>query len=223
MSRIVSNKKQLERLVELMEENPELAKGICAKPVLTKKWEDIALELNSLEPPERDSAKWQRVWADLKCKIKKKNSQNKIELNATGGGSNKLHRLTDTEEAVSRLMHFPACVDPPGVEFGLNSTSFLIEEDEGVGEISAMDTKEVVTAVQVIEVIAASTNPNRKNKATFKDTNEKERMALLEKQTSAQEKFYDNMSNLMSNIDTNLQIMKSSIQNTEYYAKKRTI
>lgn len=60
-SKIVSNKNQLARLVERMEENPDFAKGVYSKPLMSKKWGEIAVELNSLGPPERDSAKWQTV------------------------------------------------------------------------------------------------------------------------------------------------------------------
>ncbi|XP_055902068.1 uncharacterized protein LOC129938487 [Eupeodes corollae] len=116
-------------MVELMEQNPEVARGMLSKVDLGKKWEAIAVELNSLGPPQRDSTKWQRVWIDQKTKIKKKVTKNKIETIATGGGPNKTIRLTDDEEAVSRLMRFNACVNPPGVEFGLQLTNLT---DEGV-------------------------------------------------------------------------------------------
>ncbi|XP_055901975.1 uncharacterized protein LOC129938440 isoform X2 [Eupeodes corollae] len=124
-------------MVELMEQNPEVARGMLSKVDLGKKWEAIAVELNSLGPPQRDSTKWQRVWIDQKTKIKKKVTKNKIETIATGGGPNKTIRLTDDEEAVSRLMQFNACVNPPGVEFGLQLTNLpdegvIADEDEAV-------------------------------------------------------------------------------------------
>ncbi|XP_036322029.1 uncharacterized protein LOC118736028 [Rhagoletis pomonella] len=106
-----------------MEENPQLAKGICTKLQAAKKWEDIALELNCLGPPIRTTAKWIKVWADMKSKTKKKMSQNKAEYRATGGGPNRLQSHTNIEEAIIGLLELDACVNPPGAEFGLDITN----------------------------------------------------------------------------------------------------
>ncbi|XP_055918712.1 uncharacterized protein LOC129950818 [Eupeodes corollae] len=112
-----------------MEQNIELAKGFCTKAGAHSKWENISVELNSLGPPERTSEKWQRVWVDLKCKTKKKKTENKIEISATGGGPNRLHHFSDMEEAVVSLLDLNTCVNPPGREFGLETINTSDEND----------------------------------------------------------------------------------------------
>lgn len=63
----ITNKKQFLRLIEAMEENPSLAKGLklagpnFSKDSYTKKWEEIKEVLNSLGPPFKTSAEWQKV------------------------------------------------------------------------------------------------------------------------------------------------------------------
>ncbi|XP_036320071.1 uncharacterized protein LOC118734459 [Rhagoletis pomonella] len=60
-SKVVSNKKQLARLVELMQKNSDLGKGICGKVQGKASWERVAVELNSLGPPMRSWEKWLKV------------------------------------------------------------------------------------------------------------------------------------------------------------------
>ncbi|XP_054725250.1 uncharacterized protein LOC129235438 [Anastrepha obliqua] len=78
MSKVVSTKQQLEKLVALMEENPQFAKGICSKVHAAKKWEEFTTELNCLGPPIRTAVKWIKVWADMKSKAKKKCRKTKL-------------------------------------------------------------------------------------------------------------------------------------------------
>lgn len=72
MAKIVSNKRQLKRLVELLEDHEDLAQGLCSKPMSQTIFHQFAVELNKLGPPQRSAHKWQRVWQDLKCKVRKK-------------------------------------------------------------------------------------------------------------------------------------------------------
>ncbi|XP_055905173.1 uncharacterized protein LOC129940753 [Eupeodes corollae] len=100
MSKAITNKKQMEILVRLVEENLDIAKGVCAKSQAKPRWEKFASELNGEGPPMRTWEKWLKVWTDFKFNTKKKMSQNKVEQKATGGGPNKLHTFSQLEEAV---------------------------------------------------------------------------------------------------------------------------
>ncbi|XP_055631573.1 uncharacterized protein LOC129771685 [Toxorhynchites rutilus septentrionalis] len=99
---ITTTKKQFERLVQLLEKNPDIAKGFIrgnSGPF----WNDCAAELNSLGPPIRDGSGWKKVWADYKSALKRKLSHNKREQRATGGGPNRTIHLSELEEQAVQL------------------------------------------------------------------------------------------------------------------------
>lgn len=55
-----TNKNQYSRMVEALEEHPDIAKGFArfdAGPF----WESLAVDLNSLGPPLKDTASWKKV------------------------------------------------------------------------------------------------------------------------------------------------------------------
>ncbi|XP_035895719.1 uncharacterized protein LOC118504820 isoform X2 [Anopheles stephensi] len=54
---------QQEKLVEIMERNPEVARGATSNP--TSFWKDVALELNSMGPAVKDGAAWKRTWTSI--------------------------------------------------------------------------------------------------------------------------------------------------------------
>ncbi|XP_055632496.1 uncharacterized protein LOC129772976 [Toxorhynchites rutilus septentrionalis] len=99
---ITTTKKQFERLVQLLEKNPDIAKGFMrgnSGPF----WNDCAAELNSLGPSIRDGSGWKKVWADYKSALKRKLSHNKREQWATGGGPNRTIHLSELEEQAVQL------------------------------------------------------------------------------------------------------------------------
>lgn len=68
----VTNRKQFEELVRRMEENPTVAKGLkfaegamMTKPIFQSAWAETTTALNSLGPPSRSSAEWQKVWKTI--------------------------------------------------------------------------------------------------------------------------------------------------------------
>ncbi|XP_067622736.1 uncharacterized protein [Eurosta solidaginis] len=143
-SKVVSNKRQIARLVQLMQEHPDLGKGVCGKAQGKSRWELIAAELNSLGPPMRSWEKWLKVWTDLKSKTKKKCSQNRMEYQATGGGPNNVHTFSAIEEAIISFLSIDAYIDPPGEEIGMGNVvvqsrvggrSVEIVEDEQENEV----------------------------------------------------------------------------------------
>nr|XP_029712742.1 protein PRRC2C-like [Aedes albopictus] len=122
----VTNRRQFEHLVDRMEANPSVAKGLkfCEGSGLTadafaRLWEELAVGLNSLGPPTRSVKDWQKVWTDFKLKVKNKLAHNKREVNATGGGPNSLKVLSPTEETVVKLLSLDKMVNHSGPAFGL--------------------------------------------------------------------------------------------------------
>ncbi|XP_062540733.1 uncharacterized protein LOC134208802 [Armigeres subalbatus] len=95
-----------------MEENPELARGskFVARDLVTSLWWKITDSLNSLGPPNRSVAAWQKVWNDKKLQLRRKLQHNKTELTATGGGPNSLHSFNDLEETIIRLLSLERAV-----------------------------------------------------------------------------------------------------------------
>ncbi|XP_035895718.1 uncharacterized protein LOC118504820 isoform X1 [Anopheles stephensi] len=90
---------QQEKLVEIMERNPEVARGATSNP--TSFWKDVALELNSMGPAVKDGAAWKRSWIEKKSTVKKKLSQNKKEVQMTGGGNPRFTTLNELEERIA--------------------------------------------------------------------------------------------------------------------------
>ncbi|XP_021697308.1 uncharacterized protein LOC110675807 [Aedes aegypti] len=122
----VTNRKQFEFLVNRMEANPKLAKGLkfceatgISSNTFTSIWHDLTVGLNSLGPPTRTVKDWQKVWTDYKLKIKNKLAHNKREVNATGGGPNSMKILSPTEETVVKLLSLDKMVNHSVPAFGL--------------------------------------------------------------------------------------------------------
>lgn len=64
----MTTKSQFRVLIELMEENPEIAKGMkfaevhsIGKEKFSEIWQNITNKLNSLGPPQRSPSEWQKV------------------------------------------------------------------------------------------------------------------------------------------------------------------
>ncbi|XP_050503602.1 uncharacterized protein LOC126882661 isoform X2 [Diabrotica virgifera virgifera] len=118
---------QKEVMVAFMEDNPDFAKGKLlghhVKEIRTGMWEVLSTQLNSISGPKKTSQKWQRVWIDLKNKVKKKASTIKSSLAQTGGGPPLKVVLTDVELKIVSIMGDAAVygmesshTDPPDSE-----------------------------------------------------------------------------------------------------------
>ncbi|XP_052901346.1 uncharacterized protein LOC128307504 [Anopheles moucheti] len=101
-------KEQIERLVQIMEKNPDAAKGICTNP--TAFWGEVSLELNSLGP-SKDSHSWKKTWTDKKSNVKKKFSLMRSEQKKTGGGIPLAIRLNNIEERILNVTNIKANVE----------------------------------------------------------------------------------------------------------------
>ncbi|XP_036335024.1 uncharacterized protein LOC118745616 isoform X1 [Rhagoletis pomonella] len=214
-SKVVSNKKQLGRLVQLMQDNQDLAKGICGRTRGKPRWEAIAVELNSLGPPLRSWEKWLKVWTDLKSKTKKKISENRAEFRATGGGPNSLHILTPLEEGVASFLRYYICSDPPGQEIGHNAivqSEEIPEEQVACGSdyitISGEDCE--MRETQDTEISEVHRTPRRRKVAN--STANDRRIALLETQVNNHAKHFEAMEESANNVKKSLKYIESSVR-----------
>ncbi|CAG9832746.1 unnamed protein product [Diabrotica balteata] len=66
--------------------------------------EILSTQLNGVSGPKKSSQKWQRVWIDLKNKVKKKASVIRNSRTQTGGGPPLKGILTDLEERIIRII-----------------------------------------------------------------------------------------------------------------------
>lgn len=51
----------MEKLVNIMKANPDIARGVYKRSQISEKWEQYTSELNSLGPPVRNGDKWLKV------------------------------------------------------------------------------------------------------------------------------------------------------------------
>ncbi|XP_055374788.1 uncharacterized protein LOC129607668 [Condylostylus longicornis] len=116
----ITNRKQFECLVACMAENVYLARNVMPnKDDYRKIWKSISDKLNSLGSPIKTMSEWQKVWTDMKLKVRKKIGVNKKELKATGGGLNKLYEFTSLEEEIVRILQLDKVANSGGEIFGL--------------------------------------------------------------------------------------------------------
>ncbi|XP_046401554.1 myb/SANT-like DNA-binding domain-containing protein 4 [Ischnura elegans] len=106
-------------MLQFMEQHPGLARGRLLGPAgrarANELWEEMATVLNSCgNGPMRPAHKWQKVWQDWKCNIKKKYIRIKAHRSATGSGSPLTSELNPLEE---RLIFF---LTPEGVQGDAN-------------------------------------------------------------------------------------------------------
>ncbi|XP_073819964.1 uncharacterized protein isoform X1 [Musca autumnalis] len=126
----VTTKKQFDTMVQILQNNPNLARGYSngiKKISVKEEWNKISTKLNILGPPVRTGKGWMKVWADYKFKLRKKLVHNKAECRATGGGSFKQYILTDTEEAASSLLQLDTIVNAGNQSVGIQQPSTLRE------------------------------------------------------------------------------------------------
>lgn len=115
---------QFQTLVKCMEEFPELITGCTqsstnsSKAAMEQTWETVAMRINEYGPPVRSASEWRKVWADLKCRLKKKIAENNKSLKE-GDGSSRFINLTELENDIDRICHISAAAASSGRIFGL--------------------------------------------------------------------------------------------------------
>ncbi|KAJ8728910.1 hypothetical protein PYW07_006606 [Mythimna separata] len=100
---------QLETLVDFLEQNPGIAKGLLrtahAKQQTKRKWDEIAVSLNALGGAQKDGKGWAKYWADKKCALKKICAQHAQSMRRTGGGTaENLPALTPIDQRLVAVM-----------------------------------------------------------------------------------------------------------------------
>ncbi|XP_067648328.1 uncharacterized protein [Eurosta solidaginis] len=137
----ISTKDQIERLIELMERRPEFGRGKpqfgCSQNRVKEIWEEFALELNSFGPPTRTASEWTRVWVHYKANLKRKLSNNRNNLVATGGGPSQEKSLSPLEESVAQLIYIRSQVTPSGRAFGTENMPPASDDEEHGNTMSA--------------------------------------------------------------------------------------
>ncbi|XP_067619400.1 uncharacterized protein [Eurosta solidaginis] len=184
----ISTKDQIERLIELMERHPEVGRGKpqfgCSQNRVKELWEEFALELNSLGPPTRTAPEWTRVWVHYKANLKRKLSNNRNNLVATGGGPSHEKSLSPLEESVAQLIQIRSQVAPSGRAFGTeNMPPASDDEEHGNTMSAAASTTREPTGSNAGELPTPSGSRNRR-----RGNVETERLELLTKQTETQKK-----------------------------------
>ncbi|XP_055843351.1 uncharacterized protein LOC129910112 [Episyrphus balteatus] len=227
MSKVVSNKRQLKRLVELLQVNLDVAKAVCTKYTAQRKFVEFAKELNKLGPPQREWHKWMRVWGDLKCKIKKKKTNSMAPINLPDGTVvNNWCHFTELEEAVIEMLDLNT--------YDIQAEDQKEELEESISIISTEDEDEVKLECMDFEEEIMKSLEEEVGKPTFIKTEPEEEYdtppiietvprpirlptdsytKILEEQILAQKEFYKRMIDLMGD-------MKRSMSNIEDYIKR---
>lgn len=235
--KVVSNKYQLTLLVDLLCRNPNIAKGICSKPEAQMKFEEFAIQLNEIGPPEREWHKWMRVWTDLKCKVKKKKIEKQAVSCPPGAVRNPRIHLSELEERVIKLLDLDSLPVPASSEAeseldesrasGISSdeTKFtpMDFEQEMLKYVSDSiknpDEDDELTAIKSEPASPVSIDSfeevgevTKKQPIAASSNESDDYQKLLEKQTSAQKEFYERMTELMGDV-------RRSMNNIEDYIK----
>ncbi|XP_046801235.1 nuclear apoptosis-inducing factor 1-like [Lucilia cuprina] len=98
MAKKQTTNEQWELILEHMNNNPNLARGVPVfgsnRKEIDDSWEQLTQKVNAIGPPQRESKEWKKVWCDLRTRLKKKLSENKVRASRTGGGINTQIPLT---------------------------------------------------------------------------------------------------------------------------------
>ncbi|XP_055626915.1 uncharacterized protein LOC129768980 [Toxorhynchites rutilus septentrionalis] len=138
-----TKKNQFSLLLNVMEQNPDVARGCkdVSRDSANALWDTIAESLNSLGPPTRTVTQWRKVWTDKKLQIERKLQHNKKEMTAIGGGPNTLHSFNDSEDRIIRLCSLQTTVNKDGHVFEIQSfgvtdpSSSMVAEESTLSDI----------------------------------------------------------------------------------------
>ncbi|XP_058817743.1 uncharacterized protein LOC131681056 [Topomyia yanbarensis] len=180
-------------MVQLLDAKPDIAKGFVRGNSASSVsfWDDLAAELNSLGPPSRDGTGWKKVWADYKSALKRKLSHNKRELNATGGGPNKLIHLSKLEEQAVQLTGLTATVD--GIAGSSSQGAPKAYDKENV-DINSGCSEESISGINETG-LSQHSQSRRPRQTTGK---------LLELQVKQQQQFHADVKSIMSSSNKKL-------------------
>ncbi|XP_058977683.1 uncharacterized protein LOC131802162 [Musca domestica] len=181
--------------------NPNLARGIRVfgetKATANEAWEKISDNLNSHGPPTRAPEEWQRVWIQFKAKLKKKMSQNKRNLNATGGGPSQEVRLSPLCSTAADLLQINLVTDPAGAIYGIMETW----DEDGI---------EIVSNVKVEQEEAATQMENVRPTPRRTVRREYSKISILREQTSTQNELLLTIAKLEKEAKEQNEILKAN-------------
>uniref|UniRef100_A0A0K8VVS0 Regulatory protein zeste n=4 Tax=Bactrocera latifrons TaxID=174628 RepID=A0A0K8VVS0_BACLA len=195
-----TTQRQFETMVQLMERNPDLARGLApfgsTKKNRMELWEGIASELNNIGPPIRSGSEWNKVWLDYKLKLKRKIADNRKEIAATGGigWSYTQRSVTPLEQAVDELLSLQQAVNPSGAAFGSTAPT----PAPAPAPTPAYVEEEHLEDVEVQPEQAANISISTRQAPTRVEERENLRMKALEKQADTQESLVGIMKNIHS-------------------------
>ncbi|XP_065365473.1 uncharacterized protein LOC135958494 [Calliphora vicina] len=118
-------------MLSLLEQNPEIARGFFKgdKQDIERFWRRAEEELNSLGPPNKNKTEWKKVWTDQKKYVRQKAGQNLQHKNGTGGGPNREHKFSSTEQSIYDLIGMKTSVE------GVDENNFGLESPSKINEI----------------------------------------------------------------------------------------
>ncbi|XP_050099337.1 uncharacterized protein LOC126579783 [Anopheles aquasalis] len=218
-----TNRKQFERLVELMKQNPEFAAGHyrpgILRPNVKQKWKEFAAVLNLLGPPTRPGHEWQRVWIDMKGKVKKVLSRNMQELRAGGEAQPIVHSLSPLQQEIDELLQYSAIIK---VEQLADECGPSVDHEPN-GQLAASPASS-----ESDETAQPSRNPRRAGKRKRRQPFEDERYALLTKQTKLMQQSVqqmavigENVAKLVGALNQQTLVLKQAVKLMEKNMEKR--
>ncbi|XP_058810959.1 uncharacterized protein LOC131675836 [Topomyia yanbarensis] len=174
-------------MVQLLDAKPDIAKGFVRGNSASSVsfWDDLAAELNSLGPPSRDGTGWKKV---IVAKIDPKTQR---ELNATGGGPNKLIHLSELEEQAVQLTGLTATVD--GIAGSSSQGAPKAYDKENV-DINSGCSEESISGINETG-LSQHSQSRRPRQTTGK---------LLELQVKQQQQFHADVKSVMSSSNKKL-------------------
>ncbi|XP_055904992.1 uncharacterized protein LOC129940627 [Eupeodes corollae] len=190
--KVITNKTQYQRLLDLLQENPEIAQGYtkATKEEVAAFWDTVKEELNSLGPPLKDASSWRKVWLDWKAYIKRKLVENKKEIKATGGGMNRTHSFSDLEEIVIKLTGLETSTSEfkSSRSFGINSS--LEDQNQQLNEVVVEDNQNPDVSMSSDVADSGSVRQRRRLPTTFQQSHSNDTACLLREQMKLQKEFY---------------------------------
>ncbi|XP_049315829.1 uncharacterized protein LOC125779234 [Bactrocera dorsalis] len=188
---------QFQKLVALMENNPDVARGMgnfgSTKKSRAEQWDLFAAELNAIGPPLRNGREWNKVWLDYKLKLKKKIATNRRETVATGGGPYAQQSLSPLEQSVDELLHLQAAVNPTGLAYGSNEVETAVNNNE-------IQPEERTTVETQRAMDLASQSSSSRPRMTVEER-EVIRMKALEKQAEVQDILSNKIAKMGKKVD----------------------
>ncbi|XP_073821381.1 uncharacterized protein [Musca autumnalis] len=212
----ITTRLQFEMLVQKMEAHPNVARGVRlfgeTKATFDEVWKDVAEQLNSCGPPTRTPDEWHRVWTHFKSKLKKKMSQNKKNITATGGGPSQEISLSSMEQAVADLLQINMVSNPAGAMYGIEET--WDDNNSEIGQSAKVENERPQSEVEIGNVFSTRRKRNKP---------QDQKIHILKEQTATQNELLKSLTSLESAINKQNDILtetKNILTETKNVQKK---